>query len=311
METLRTPDPPEIRMHHVPPRVHTPPIPPLPRPFPSTASHSSPLHKLSWQRLSTKSQSPPSEQIHPLGFGHQFSFTRSQSRELSSRTSSASGRHVLTSGPESRSRSDRGRSSSRKPTPLSRYVLDDGDLTVEELVGSEPGSDLEVLRPDSYEDAASNVDEGQRSDSEPHWDPVDAIAESIEGLECGDRNHKLRMKKRRQRWSQGSLKRSLGTSLESDTDLEDVSGFNAREMAKSGRRQRLRTDRLEEEPASKVEHNVQDSWLELEDSAEENHTRPTTSGSDTNGRAAETLPFFPLEDIMLIDEEPSPDTSPP
>ena len=210
------------------------------------------------------------------------------------------------------SRSDRDRSASRRPTPLSRRILSEGDFTVEELAGSDVGfsSDVEVVRPDSFEDAASNAEESQRSDSESRRDSIDAITLSIGGLNCGERSREQKMEKRRQRWSQGSLKRNLSTSLENDTDMEDVSGFNAREMAKNGRRQRLRTSRPEDATSLTPEDHIPDAWLEAEDSVEENQTRPTTSGSDTNGRAAETLPFFPLEDIMQLDKEPSGEATP-
>ena len=191
--------------------------------------------------------------------------------------------------------------------------MGESSFTIEEIIGSEKSfsSDLDVIRPDSCEDAISNAGEVHESDSESHPSSVSGLTQSIEHLDFRERFHRDRVAMKRQRWSQGSLgKRTLGTSLGSDTDMEDVSGLNARQMAKSGRRQRLRVDNSEDDPSSTPkEHNLE-SWLDVEDSAEENQTRPTTAGSDTNGKAAEILPFFQMEDIMQIDRQPSRDATP-
>ncbi|KAI9658676.1 MAG: hypothetical protein M1821_002236 [Bathelium mastoideum] len=312
METLRTPDPPEIKMHHVPPRVQTPPTTPSTQSqYPSIASHSSPLHRHPWQSVQTAPQPPGNDHIHPLGYGHSFSYTRSQSTDISSHPSSASGRPVGPSATGSRSRSDRDRSTSRQPRPLSRRVLSEGAFTVEEIAGSEKSfsSDLEVLRPDSYEDATSNAEESRRSDSESRQGSVSGLAQGIAGFGFGCLNEEQRKKKEKRR-SLGILKRPLGESLGSDTDMEDVSGLNARQMAKTGRRQRLRIDGVEDDDSLTPEGHISDAWLDAENSVEGDSTRPTTSGSDTNVRAAQTLPFFPMEDIMQIDRESSRDTTP-
>ncbi|KAL9083056.1 MAG: hypothetical protein Q9165_008680 [Trypethelium subeluteriae] len=249
--------------------------------------------------------SPSYEHIRPIGSGHHFSYTRSQSRDLSSRPSSASGRPVIPSTPASRSRSDRDRSSSQRPSPLLRRVFSEGDFAIEEI-GSQRSlpSDLEVIRPDSSEDATSNSGESERSDPDSQ-DEVEAMIRSMSGLKYDDRTHRERRRKKRQQWREKNPKRSL-SKIQSDTDMEDVSGLNAREMARSGRRQRLKVTQSEDDVSVPPEEYKPEAWLEVEDSA----TRPSTSGSDTNGRAAETLPFFSVEDMMQIDRELSRETTP-
>ncbi|KAL9079922.1 MAG: hypothetical protein Q9157_001214 [Trypethelium eluteriae] len=137
------------------------------------------------------------------------------------------------------------------------------------------------------------------------------MIEGMRGLKFkrDDRSYRKRRREKRRQWREKNPKRSL-SKIQSDTDMEDVSGLNAREMAKSGRRQRLKVTKSEDDVSVPPEGDKPGAWLEVEDSTVENPTRPTTSGSDTNERAAETLPFFSVEDVMQIDRESSRETTP-
>ncbi|KAI9697111.1 MAG: hypothetical protein M1820_007926 [Bogoriella megaspora] len=304
-------------MHHVPPRVHTPPATPLPcSQFPSTSSHSSPLNKFPFQSMQTPSQSPPPayDESFPIGPGHRFNLTRTPpSRDWSSRQSSISAQPSIPSRPVSRARSDRERSISREPSHL-RRIMSDGDFTVEELANSEAGypSDVEVIQPDSCEDALSNAGESVYSEPEsPRGSDTTGIEERLRQLGCHDPGFVDKQKGRKEkRLAYGKLKRELCDSLESDTDMEDVSGFNAREMAKSGRRQRLRTSSSHSDDGTLTpEEHIPEVSLGWE-TGDEDLVRPTTAGSDTNVRAVETFPFHSLEDIMQIDASPSRESTP-
>ncbi|KAI9687189.1 MAG: hypothetical protein M1820_010505 [Bogoriella megaspora] len=123
-------------------------------------------------------------------------------------------------------------------SPRKGHVLKDFD--VEEISDVKAGNmeGVEVVSPDSVEDALSSESESASSCSEIEGNCENRLFRALVSLENGTMKHR-RLEKRER--TVRSLKRDLNATLESDTDMEDVSGFRARELAKSGRRQRPRT----------------------------------------------------------------------
>ncbi|ORY11800.1 hypothetical protein BCR34DRAFT_624612 [Clohesyomyces aquaticus] len=184
--------------------------------FPPQTNHTSPIYKR--MGLSMLAQSPPLEFIEPIGQGPRFHFTRPQSDDQSPRPSSASGRACATSLQDSEDDYGSDEESTKEIVRPARRV-EKAEFILEEL-DSDPGydSDIEIVRPDHFEDARSDVDDDRPEQNE--------IIDQLKGLHCGggssDEEEQQRIyRKKKKRWSAGIFKRSHSQSVEGDSSYSD------------------------------------------------------------------------------------------
>ncbi|KAF1942448.1 hypothetical protein EJ02DRAFT_168683 [Clathrospora elynae] len=195
----------------------SPPMTPVPRThhrYPPQTHQTSPACK----RMGKFVQTPPLEFIEPTGQGHQFKFTRPQSCEPSSRPSSGSGRaYVATTTAVESEDEESEEETEEEETPMRR--VEKAQFVLEEL-DSDPGydCDIEVVRPDHYEDAKSDK-------SATKVEVLDQLKElQIDEDTSGEEERekqKRRYRQKKKRWSAGVFKRSYSQSVEGDSSYSD------------------------------------------------------------------------------------------
>lgn len=277
------------------------------RPPPQT-SHTSPAYKR--MGLSFLAQSPPLdfnalEFIEPIGQGPHFLFSRPQSRQ-SSRPSTASGRACATSRRDSEDDSESDEESTHEPVRPPRRV-NKAEFILEEL-DSDPDydSDIEVIRPDHYEDASSD-NSGERPDGNGFIDKFKELHCQEGSSDEDERKRKYERKKKR--WSAGIFKRSHSQSVEGDSSYSDNDPLD--DVDSSARRLRRRVrgpgDRtsliFEDKGFANANHIVEVE--EPEDRRVPHSTGPPSIPSDDGFRLDE-LPFWDVveeSDEMEVEEE--------
>jgi len=184
--------------------------------FPPPPHHTSPLYKRMGFPIFT--QSPPLEFIEPIGQGPHFLFSRPQSRDQSSRPSTASGQADATSQQDTDDDSESDQECFKELARPPRLV-EKAEFILEEL-DSDPGydSDIEVIYPDHYEDA--------RSESSDERLDGNGIADKFKQLHCqeGSSEDEARQRKyerKKKRWSAGIFKRTHSQSVEGDSSYSD------------------------------------------------------------------------------------------
>lgn len=185
-------------------------------------------------------QSPPLEFIKPIGQGPQFHFTRPQSRGASSRPSTASGPACATTPQDSEDDDASDEDSAYEEVRPFRRA-EEGDISfVLEYLDSEPGydSDIEVVRPDHFEDAKSERS-GSRLDDNGIIDKIKEI--QLEENSSDDEETRQRIyRKKKKRWSAGiyKIKRTYSMSVEGDSSYSDNDPLD--DVDESARRLRRR-----------------------------------------------------------------------
>jgi hypothetical protein len=254
--------------------------------------------------MSHLAHTPPLEFIEPIGLGPQFKFTRPQSLNLSSRPSSISGRAQPTTPQESEDEYDSEEESDEEDVrPMRR--AEKAYFVLEELE-SDPGydSDIEVVRPDHYEDAKSD-----RSCSRPgNREVYERLKElHLEQESSDDEEQERRYRQKKKRWSAGVFKRSHSQSVEGDSSysdndpLDDINP-NARRLR---RRVRGPCDRrgslIFQDPGYSNTNNI----LEVDEPVEGRiaHTRGPPSIPSDDAFTLDELPFWKGSELMEFELE--------
>lgn len=264
--------------------------------FPSTAGHTSPSYNKR-PAFPALAYSPPLDCPERREHNRPFQSSQPLPRNLPSRSPSASG--MASAGSTGDSSPEPGSPSEESDDPpVQTRTVSDAEFTLEELPDDEVGrdTDIEVIRPDNYEDADSaEVD-------------VD-LSRKLGDMQCQDSENDVeeqlrRQRRRKKRWSSGLFKRSHSQSLGSDTDNEDVETMDAQDVGSSARRLRRRT-RGPGDRSSLVFDDMSNNNIveveEPEDSARDNGPPALPLGPD--GSTLEAMPFWVLEDPMEIDTE--------
>lgn len=263
--------------------------------------------------LSMLAQSPPLEFIEPIGQGPQFHFTRPQSRDLSSRPSTASGRaNATTNAPESEAETESDQESVNEAEPPARTV-EHADFVLEELDSdTDYDSDIEVVHPDHYEDAKS-----EKSTSKPE---DNALLHKLNNLRCeagsSDEEEQQRIyRRKKKRWSAGIFKRSHSQSIEGDSSYSDNDPLDDVDSTARRLRRRVRgpNDRrnslLFEDRGFSSANNINPNNIveveEPEDGGRIPHSQGPPSIPSDDGFTLDELPFWVLEDPMDIEFESS------
>lgn len=246
--------------------------------------------------LAMLAQSPPLEFIEPIGQGPQFHFTRPQSRQDSSRPSTASGAVCATSAQESEDDSESDDESTQEEKRPARRV-DDAEFVLEEL-DSDPSydSDIEVVRPDHYEDAKSDKSGGKL---EEH-----GLLDKFKDLRCqegsSDEEEQQRLyRRKKKRWSAGIFKRSHSQSVEGDSSysdndpLDDVD-TSARRLRRRVRGPGDRSSLIFEDKGFSNSNNIVE--VDEEDGGVPHSQGPPSIPSD-DGFTLDELPFWVVEDF--------------
>lgn len=269
--------------------------------FPPQTSHTSPIYKR--MGIAMLAQSPPLEFIEPIGQGPQFHFTRPQSRDQSSRPSTASGQACATSPQESEDESESDEESTQEIERPTRRV-EKAEFELEELdTDIESDSDIEVVRPDHCEDAKSDKSESGL---------VENVLDQFKELRCqegsSDEEEQQRIyRRKKKRWSAGIFKRSHSQSIEgdssySDNDLLDDVDLSARRLRRRVRGPSDRTSQLFEDKGYSNSNNIVEVE-EPEDGGVPHSTGPPSIPSD-DGFRLDDLGWF-VEDAMDVEVESS------
>ncbi|KAF2876685.1 hypothetical protein BDV95DRAFT_590759 [Massariosphaeria phaeospora] len=300
--------------HHLPPpyvpngHPSSPPMTPGTRSqaqFPSQASHTSPIYKR--MGLSRLAQSPPLEFIEPIGQGPQFHFTRPQPREPSSRPSSASGRACATTPQDSEAESESEEESTHESEHPTRCV-EEADFVLEEL-DSDPGydSDIEVVRPDHYEDAKSDYS-GTGLEATEFIDKFKDLQCSEDSGDDDEEERQRIYRKKKKRWSAGIFKRTYSQSIEGDSSYSDDDPVDDNDPTARRLRRRVRGpgDRssliFEDRGYPNVNHIVE---VEEPDDGEVPHSEGPPSIPSDDGFTLDELPFWDGVDASMDVESDS------
>lgn len=190
--------------------------------------------------LSRLAQSPPLEFIEPIGQGPQFHFTRPQSREPSSRPSTASGIACATTPQDSEDDDESDEESDQEEIKPARRV-DEADVNfILEELDSDPGydSDVEVVQPDHFEDAKSD-----RSGSKLE---ENGLIDKLKELHCDEdsseeeERQRIIYRRKKKRWSAGIFKRTHSQSVEGDSSYSDNDPLDDVDSTARRLRRRLR-----------------------------------------------------------------------
>ena len=194
-------------------------------------------------------------------------------------------------------------------------MVAEGNFTVEEINDSdyddyESGSE-EVLRPYLYEDAESSPAHSVKSSGRNDLDS--RILAGIKNLNCENEEEEreawLKDKRAKQKWkrrSSGSVqKRTLGQSIGSDTDDEDlqpVTFEGANEAGSSARRLRRRTGErtslIFDDPPARIDE--EDEGPESCEELVEVHD--DEDDDDGNGQCVDrNLPYYRYVQVMDVD----------
>ena len=237
-------------------------------------------------------RTPPLEYIQPTGHDHQFKFTRPQSHEPSSRPSSCSGRAYATTSQESEeddeSEEESEEEQEEEKMPMRR--TDKAQFVLEEL-DSDPGydCDIEVLRPDHYEDAKSDRS-GTKSEVFARLKEL-ALEEDSSDEEEQERRYRAKKK----RWSAGVFKRSHSQSVEGDSSYSDNDPLD--DVDQTARRLRRRV---------RGPSDIRRGSLIFEDRGFSNTNNIVEVEEPDEGRVMHSKgpPSIPSDDAFTLDELP-------
>jgi hypothetical protein len=258
--------------------------------------------------MSGLAQSPPLEYIEPIGQGPQFSFTRPQSRHskaVSSRPSTASGQVAAASHQETASASgDESREYEPRVEDRPARKVEEADFELEEWE-SDPGydCDIEVIRPDHFEDAISDIGAGKLE--------ANGLLHQFQDLRCGvtssDEEEQQRIyRRKKKRWSAGVFKRSHSQSIEGDSSYSDNDPLDDNDSTTRRLRRRVRGpgDRtsliFEDRGFSSANHILE---VEEPDDGEIPHTQGPPSIPSDDAFTLDELPFWVVEGSMDIEVE--------
>lgn len=245
---------------------------------------------------------PPLEYIEPTGHDHHFNFTRPQSLEPSSRPSSVSDRaYDATTTQESEDEDDSEYESEQEEARPMR-VVERAQFVLEEL-GSDLGydCDVEIVRPDHYEDAKSDRS-GTKAEVLAR---MHQLALDEDSSEDEERKRKYRHKKKR--WSAGIFKRSHSQSIEGDSSYSDNDPLD--DIDQTARRLRRRTRGVFDRRNSLifVDQGVPNTnnILEVEEPDEGTvlHSKGPPSIPSDDAFTLDELPFWRGHDMMDLEFE--------
>ncbi|TKA70020.1 hypothetical protein B0A49_06765 [Cryomyces minteri] len=267
-------------------------------PSPSSASHTAPFCKRTWYK--PQAQLPSPEYVATTRKEYHYHFGRPHSTD-SPRPSSTSDFLVP--------------AASLSPGPaVDHYVytgfwqasqnqsVNDGGIVIEEVLEGDPSldGDIEVLRPDRYEEADSdsenNEDDNGGSDAELVRGLRRLHCESggVSGVDVG-RSPRSRNK----RWSAG-LKRTHAQSVSSNADVGDAEDLDAHDAESSARRMRRRVRGPGNRSFLAFEDIPSASVAETEDSPNMS-VEQTPMPSDVEHNAMDTSPSCTPEELMELD----------
>lgn len=208
---------------------------------------------------------------------------------------------------------------------INRHIIliEESSFTLEELRDSDTSGDgdMEVVRPDHYEEADSDWDEGggdtsskfQHTSWQEELEQRTGIVRDFQGLCSGvdgfsysfshsDQDQKHRRGKNN-RWNASMFKRSFSQTIASDTDGDDEADMNSNNAGPKARRLRRRVGSREpgarsplafEDTSADLDAGEDDDELDKDDSAE-----PEDSDEYIMG----TLPFWVMTDMMQVDSD--------
>ena len=213
---------------------------------PSTRAHAHflqkddpPSHPYKRMGIVHNAQSPPLEFIQPIGQGPQFQFTRPQSRGASSRPSTASIACATTPQDSEDDDASDEESVYEDARPFRR--AEEADISfILEYLDSEPGydSDIEVVRPDHFEDAKSEKS-GSRLDDNAICDEIKQINLSGDSSDDEETRQRLNWKKKKRLSARVyKTKRTYSMSVEGDSSYSDNDPLD--DVDESARRLRRR-----------------------------------------------------------------------
>lgn len=295
--------------HHQPPvaalngHLQSPPMTPNPEThsrFPPPPRQTSPVYK----RMDNCVQTPPLEFIEPTGFNHQFSFTRPQSCEPSSRPSSDSERaFAATTCEESESETETDDENEtddegEQEEEIPKRRVERASFILEEL-DSDPGyeCDVEILRPDHCEDAKSDKS-GVKAEIFARMNELQLEEDSSEDEE---RERIYRQKKKR--WSAGIFKRSHSQSVEGDSSYSDNDPLDDLDQKSRRLRRRVRGPRrgslMFEDAGVSNTNNI----LEVEEPEDGTvlHSKGPPSIPSDDAFTLDELPFWRAHDNMDVE----------
>lgn len=249
------------------------------------------------------------EFIEPIGQGPKFHFTRPQSQP-SSRPSTASGQACATTPRDS---SDEDDESSSDDSDYEEFVtpprlVDEADVTfvIEELDSEESGydSDVEVLRPDHFEDAKSDRS-GARLEQNGF---IDKFKELVCQEESSDEEERQRIyRRKKKRWSAGIFKRSHSQSVEGDSSYSDNDPLDDIDSTARRLRRRVRGpgDRsslvFEDRGFSNANHIIEVE--EPEEYGDVLHSKGPPSIPSDDAFTLDELPFWDIVEDSMDDVE--------
>ena len=269
--------------------------------YPPQTSQTSPIYKR--MGIAMLAQSPPFEYIEPTEHGHQSHFTRPQSRDFSSRPSTASGRACGTgTGTNAQDSEDDDESDQERSKEVERFArrVDKPDFVLEEL-DSDPGydSDIEVIYPYHCEDARSEKSIGGLEGN--------GFLDKFKELQCqhgsSDEEEQERIyRRKKKRWSAGIFKRSHSQSVEGDSSYSDNDPLDDVDLSARRLRRRVRgpSDRA---PLIFEDRGFPNSSNIAEvDEPEENgipHSAGPPSIPSDDGFTLDELPFWYVDDMLV------------
>ena len=301
-----------MAMPHEPPaaalnsHLQSPPMTPTPDThsrFPPPTYKTSPVHR----RTSNFVQTPPLEYIEPTGYDYHFSFTRPQSCEPSSRLSSESDRAypaTTLEGSDTDSEFDEDNESDEEceqedERPMRR--TESAQFVLEEL-DDDPGydCDVEVVRPDHFEDAKSDRS-GTKAEIFARMNELQLQEDSSDDEE----RERIYLKKKK-RWSAGIFKRSHSQSVEGDSDYSDNDPLddldqNARRLRRRVRGPRRGSLIFEDRGVSNT-NNIAEVEEPDEGTTVPHWKGPPSIPSD-DGFTLDELPFWKEQNMMDVESE--------
>lgn len=265
--------------------------------FPSAASHTSPSYTKR-PVFPTLTHSPPLDRLEQRRPNRSSRRGRQFLRDSLSRSSSASVLAGADSPSDSSPETNSPPQESDQQLPVQTRIVSEADFTIEELREDDVGynADVEVIRPDGYEDTDSAE--------------VDAdLSGKFGEMQCRDSEDDVEEQARqynqkKKRWSSGLFKRTYSQSLGSDTENEDVETMDAHDVGSSARRLRRRIRGPGDRSSLVFEDNLNNNVVEVEEpEAAGAATAPPSLLTGTDGSTLEAMPFWVLEDPMEIDTE--------
>ncbi|KAI9787682.1 MAG: hypothetical protein M1839_000213 [Geoglossum umbratile] len=277
-------------------------------------------HKLT---VSFSANQPPlGEYIGPVGKGAQFQHIRqAQAMGQSPRSSSPSSMSSMRTPEVSELLGDR---ETGKGRDMNRHIIliEESSFTLEELRDSDTSgnSDMEVVRPDYYEEADSDWEKGdgdssakfQHTSWQEELERHTGIVRDFQGLCSGvdgfshslshadqDRKHR---RGKNNRWNASMFKRSFSQTIASDTDGDDEADMNSNNVGSSTRRQRRRVGSREPKTRSPLAFEDTPTGLDAEDD-DELDKDDSPEPEDSDEYIMGTLPFWVMTDMMQVDSD--------